>query len=391
MIAKPIESITEADLLQLIQAGTPESKYIEYKRTLPEGNDPGKVKFLRSVTALANTQGGDLIYGMEASDGIPQRLCALTMSSSDQVLQRLESLCADGVSPRLAGVQYRFVSLADGGEVLVIRIAKSWNAPHRVTAGGHAHFYGRNSAGAYQLDVGELRQAFTLSESVGERIRAFRADRLLALGSGDAPTPLAPGIRVVLHIVPLQSMTSELRIEIAPRVPQLIQALRRISPPGSNGHSQRFNLDGHLTYNGADSTISDAYAQLFRNGIIEAVRVWDEWNGEISLPSVAYERETVSALRAYTEALPELGVVTPAYIFLSLLCVGGRRIAVQNLGFRRRDSQADRDSIVLPEILIEDWAVDPAETLRPLFDMVWNAFGFPRSLNYDENGRWTGR
>jgi hypothetical protein len=52
VIAKPIESIAEADLQQLIEAGTPESKRIEYKRALPAASDQGKVKFLKSVTAL---------------------------------------------------------------------------------------------------------------------------------------------------------------------------------------------------------------------------------------------------------------------------------------------------------------------------------------------------
>lgn len=391
MIAKPIDSVVEGDLQQLIEASTPESKRIEFKRALPEANDQGKVKFLKSVTALANTQGGDLIYGMEATDGVPQRLRPLEMASADTVLQRLESLCADGVSPRLKGVQYRFVSLADGGEVLLIRVAKSWNSPHRVTTGGHAHFYGRNAAGAYQLDVRELRQAFTLSGSVAERIRAFRADRLLKLGNGDAPVSLLPGARVVLHVVPLQSLTSELCVEITSRDQQQMQALQQVCPPGSSGCSQRFNLDGRLTYSGDDNETSRAYALLFRSGIIEAVQVWDEWNGEKILPGLAYERDIISALQAYLTALPELGVTTPAYIFLSLLGVNGHRFAVDNRRFMGRDRYADRDALVLPEILIEDWAADPAETMRPVFDMIWNAFGYERSFNYDENGRWSAR
>jgi hypothetical protein len=391
VISKHIESITEADLLQLIQAGTPESKRIEYKRALPDGNDSGKVKFLRSVTALANTQGGDLIYGMEAADGIPQRLCALTMSSTDQVLQRLESLCADGVSPRLVGIQYRFVPLADGGEVPVIRVAKSWNAPHRVTAGGHAQFYGRNAAGSYPLDVGELRQAFTLAESVAERIRGFRAARLMGLGSGETVVPLVAGARVVLHIMPLQSLTSDFRIDLGSSDPEQAQVLQQIAPPGARGWSQRLNLDGHLKYDREGDGKSNSYVQLFRSGVIEAVQVWPEWQGEKILPSLAYERDLIEAMSTYQSVLPQLGLATPAYVFLSLLDVSGHRFAVDNSRFMNRDHYADRDALVLPEILIESWTVDSAEAMRPLFDMVWNAFGYARSFNYDESGRWSGR
>jgi predicted HTH transcriptional regulator len=101
MIAKPIDFITEADPQSLINDSVPESKRIEYKRELPDASEQGKVKFLKSVTAFANTQGGDLIYGMEAEDGIPKQLQPLSMLSIDQVLQRLEQLCASGTDPRL--------------------------------------------------------------------------------------------------------------------------------------------------------------------------------------------------------------------------------------------------------------------------------------------------
>ena len=30
------------------------------------------------------------------------------------------------------------------------------------------------------------------------------------------------------------------------------------------------------------------------------------------------------------------------------------------------------------------------EVLRPAFDMVWNAFGFIGSRNYDAEGNWAG-
>lgn len=159
MIAKPIESITEADLQALIASRTPESRQLEYKQQLPDSGGGGSVKFLREVTAFANTQGGDLIYGIAEDNGIADALHVLQMPSQDLVRQRFESLCADGVEPRLTGlVQYHFISLTAGGDALVVRVAKSWNAPHRVTTGGHAHFYGRNASGSYQL---EGRQGFT--------------------------------------------------------------------------------------------------------------------------------------------------------------------------------------------------------------------------------------
>lgn len=52
---------------------------------------------------------------------------------------------------------------------------------------------------------------------------------------------------------------------------------------------------------------------------------------------------------------------------------------------------ADRDSLILPEVMIENWSDNPASSLRPIFDMVWNAFGYERSFNYDASGQWIDR
>jgi hypothetical protein len=52
----------------------------------------------------------------------------------------------------------------------------------------------------------------------------------------------------------------------------------------------------------------------------------------------------------------------------------------------------DRDSLVVPEILVESFDFDAAQIMKPAFDTVWNAAGFPRSMNYDEKtGKWVGK
>lgn len=349
MITKSLTTLNEADLRRLIDEKVPESKQVEYKRELPDGSDKGTVSFLRAVTAFANTQGGDLLYGIAAKEGIPIELAPLTMTSGDQVLQRFENLCRDGVEPRLTGVQYHFIPLDGGGSALVVRIPKSWSAPHRVSSGNHAQFYGRNSAGAYQLDVAELRQAFTLSDTVVERIRSFRANRLLALGSNEAPLQLKEGALVVLHIIPLQAMVSDFRIDITSNS----NALQKIYPLGASGWNHRINLDGRLSFRNISDGRSYGYAQLFRNGIVEAVNVEEPWNGKNLIPSQEYEGNLISALRSYFPALNELGIASPAYLFLSLLGVKDYTLAVGRNWYRNGGSCAERDNILLPEISVE--------------------------------------
>ena len=46
------------------------------------------------------------------------------------------------------------------------------------------------------------------------------------------------------------------------------------------------------------------------------------------------------------------------------------------------------DMLIVPEVVVETCDVEPVRVLRPAFDRVWNAFGFVRSFNYDEEGQW---
>ncbi|EDN71195.1 hypothetical protein BGP_3297 [Beggiatoa sp. PS] len=40
----------------------------------------------------------------------------------------------------------------------------------------------------------------------------------------------------------------------------------------------------------------------------------------------------------------------------------------------------------LPEIVIDSFEVNPEKLLKEPFKMIWNAFGFSHSLNYDDKG-----
>jgi len=44
--------------------------------------------------------------------------------------------------------------------------------------------------------------------------------------------------------------------------------------------------------------------------------------------------------------------------------------------------------VLIDDIVIESYEGYPPTDLKPIFDMVWNAAGFPRSTNFDEDGKW---
>ncbi|MEM7557457.1 MAG: hypothetical protein AAF378_25920 [Cyanobacteria bacterium P01_A01_bin.84] len=48
----------------------------------------------------------------------------------------------------------------------------------------------------------------------------------------------------------------------------------------------------------------------------------------------------------------------------------------------------DRNNLLMPEVMVENFNFEPSKVLKPIFDAVWNACGYPGSRNYDDSGNW---
>jgi hypothetical protein len=395
-LEKPLEEITEDDLKALT---IPEGKIIDYKSLLYSNSDDHKKKFLADVSSFANAAGGHLIFGITEENGLPTEVVGLGGINPDAEILRMENMLRDNIEPRIPGVSMWAVPLENTNVVIVIRIPHSWNQPHAVNYGSHWRFYSRNSAGKYPLDVGELRTAFALSETTTERIRSFRAERLGKIVAGEAPIAVGDNAKIVLHIIPFGAFDPSANFD-----PSSLEEEVRWSlwPIYGRPHKQRYNLDGLLSYSVA-APLHHSYVQLFRSGIIESVetsmlmRASRATNSEKDslpfIPSAAFEGEILRVLPMYLRVQKILGVTPPLFIMLSLIGVSG---FVMGTG-RRLDPfgdymhPIDRDTLILPEVIVEnvETGVDaPATVMRPIFDSVWNATGWPRSMSYNDKGEW---
>jgi hypothetical protein len=385
MIPKPLDAIQAEDLQALLTDQVAESKTLEYKREVPGGKDGDKIALLAGISSLANTQGGDFVIGVDAPKGVPIAVEGVVLGDPDAARARLEDILRSGIQPRLPRIDIGLILAGPGRYVVVIRVAsRSWIGPHRVTFSGHDRFYGRTSAGKYPLDVGELRTAFLLSETVAERIRGFRAGRLATIASGETPVPLDRGAKSVLHVLPVTAFTTDQRLAVA----EHLATLRDFQPLGGGGWDHRINLDGVVTFDRPDH--AETYTQVFRDGAVEAVLVYPPRDDRRLVPSGSYEEDIMRAVPSYVSRLAQAGAGFPMFIFLALLDVRGYWLGLHP-SIRGEGHQVDREAIVLPEVVIAGREFDRTAVLRPLLDMVWNAFGLPRSLNFDEKGQWRPR
>lgn len=386
MINKPLDKIALEDLEILVQNCVAEGKSMEFKLLLPGNSDKDKKEFLADVSSFANTLGGDLIFGIREEKGIARKIEGITVINVDEEIRKYDNLIRDGIEPRIQ-VTIKPVKVDGEKGVFIFRVNKSWIGPHRVIFQGHDKFYARNSGGKYPLDTGELRVSFSLSNTLTDRIRQFKNERIAAVIADDTPVLLNRGGKIILHLIPLEAFSPNVSFAI-----RLIQDLQsKLQPIYSSGWNHRQNLEGILIYAGNRRDQSRSYVQLYRNGIIEAVEGhllrYDRETKQI--PSIAYERELLKSLPKYLTFLKELGVNPPIFLFLTISGAKGFKMAVSHDRFEDDGSYPiDRDPLLLPESLIEAYDVDPKEMLRPIFDLIWNACGFERSFNFDENGEW---
>ncbi len=257
--------------------------------------------------------------------------------------------------------------------------------PHVVKYGGTFKFYSRNSAGKYPLDVAELRALFALSETTAERIRKFRTERLSKILADETPVPLIKNPRIVLHIVPVGAFNPAVHFDLS----AIADDVSETKPIGAGSWDHRYNFDGLLTYaRGQGEAYS--YLQIFHHGAIEALQAsYLEPTGEERIiRSAALETAMAKYLSRYVRTQQKLGVEPPLFVMLALLGVEGYRIGGSDRHWESDGHAIDRNDLIIPEVMVDDFNCDPHRILRPIFDSMWNAAGWPRDMNYDESGNW---
>ncbi|MCU6499308.1 hypothetical protein LPN04_16040 [Rugamonas sp. A1-17] len=324
---------------------------------------------LRAVTSMANSGGGDVIYGMSAVEGVPVEVRGLSLGESEDEAQlRLENCVRDGVQPRLQDIGFRWVPVVNGRAALVIRVKNSWSAPHRVIVENHNHFYGRNSVGAYQMDVGELRAAFLISDSIGQQARQFITDRLMRVEAKSTPVPLVNGGKMVLHFIPVSAFSTHSGIRLS-ATKELASNLTMISGPG---HCLNVNLEGAVQFE-SRSEPSNQYAQIFRNGCLEVACALQGPDGSVRIYGEWTVKNVIQAVQRNLRFLSGLEVGMPIVIALSFVSISGYALDAER---RVADLASHQHALILPDVLVEGADADVKALMKPLFDILWNAFGF---------------
>ena len=382
LFEKPLDVIGEDDLVGLVEGEVREGYQIEYKQAVAFKDKQDKSDFLASVTSFANTVGGDLLIGVSARSGIPTGVPGWEGIDVDGEKLRIEHLLRDQVEPRVA-CRVHEVHLANGNSVLVLRVPWSWAQPHMVRMDQTNRFYYRHSAGKDVMNVQQLRAAFALTARLEEQIAGFRRERISAIKAGaDGHLTPPPGPTMLVHMVPLESFRSGFALDLEEAM-QLAQG--GLLPLGTGSNLHAYELEG--VYCVDDLPVCNAYTRVFRNAIIESAnrQLLAPFQGRKLVSCGALPRVVLQHVRSVVAYYQALGVSPPLAVMVSILGVREYEFATSTeMGVGFYVHAVGRDDLLLPEVLVQDFAVPAVDVCRPIFDALFNAAGFAKWPEYDK-------
>ncbi len=391
LLDRPLTAITEADLQRLIDTGACETTVIDFKRETYGESERARKDFLKDISSLANTSGGDVVIGMDENGGIPTQIVPLT-GDADQEVVRLDNMARSGLEPRLPNFAVRPVPVG-GGYVLIARARRSLVGPHRVIFNNDAQFWGRASAGIFPLNVEQLRRMFVEGPNLTQRVRSFFQERLVKIGLDQAPLQFGPGARKVVHVAALPAFADDRFADIV----SVMANGHHVPLPlfGAGPNQGAVNLDGFLNFHRGGLRHRDSYAQFFRCGVIEGVAgVRVDEPGMSMLGGPALVNEMIAAVRQYAQVLDHYGAGEPLFAQVAIVDANDLHLhyGYVNSGGReaaQRVSVQGIENIVAPAVQFAP-ADDAATVLRPAFNVLWNAFGLARCDMYSDRGDFAG-
>lgn len=372
MLEYPIDNIDEAILQALVENHVTERRDLEFKRELPGRNDEQIKEFLADVTSLANANGGDLIYGIADENGIAAALPGVEVDDQDAEIMRLESSLQANIEPRLTGVRTQWVPLGNGRGAVIMRVPGSLVAPHRTAYKNSHRFYARNSRGKYEMDVHELRLAFTESEQLPKRFQQLHADAIDAAQGSDMPFAIEAGPAAVVSVSPLGLFREARNIPIT-RDDALV-------PHRIMGYSAIDMIEGVLQHAPVDPETGavGSFAVTHRTGrtdsafVIGGIRTGNDGNELRVVWPTIFEQGLRDMAMSTQSRLARFGVEGPWVVLVSVFGVKGFRMV---LGDGYPTQVAFRDRVLVGQQVVE--RIDP-QSLTPIAEAFWLLFGLHR-------------
>lgn len=376
---------TPQGLSELVANRVEENQFLEFKATLPARTDKAKYEFLKDVTAFANAEGGQIVFGIEEESGAASAVTNLGVQDKDGESRRLLQLLDSQIEPRLRGIGLNWVGDQDF-EVLILDIPKSYNGPHRFLFNGHAKFVLRNHAHVIEMTYDQISDAMVGRDRADQLLESQWREWLGHLDSDLAFRPVSqlPALSVGLMPVVAAQKRQVVDLEaIQPRATSLMDG------PRWGGCSTRFNYEGVAVYPGNRDERLEHLVQISRFGsLLSFDVVGRDYEAENVIPSIGLSQliaDTVKRLMSFAKLL---GVASDWVLKAGIFNIGDHKFVWRDGWAFPESARFPRNDLEFPNLLIPDISSqEPNDSIvRPWLDILWQAHGRSRCALYDEDG-----
>jgi hypothetical protein len=259
-LKKALADLTSEDLTAVLVERWPEDEQLEFKQALPANSDEGdrwvthgdrigdraKNGVFSEVVAFANSYGGDLVLGIQETDGNPR--CAekrTPIPRCNDLAEQLAMAARDLIEPQIPRLEFRGIPINETGEgYVVIRVHKSQLAPHRLRS--NKECYRRRGGSSEPMTMREIQDlTFSVArglEGVDRRLTELKKDFDTWLAENDGQGWKSFAVRV--SALPI---TSDLYIERVHEVKEIAPSRKVFFAKLGEQDTRRFDLNPLLT------------------------------------------------------------------------------------------------------------------------------------------------
>ena len=390
----PIDELVSEHVHALIATSRSEGRRIDFKEAFKRaenGKSRDSHEIAKDVAAFANSSGGDIVYGVTEIDGIATGINSATSAEEAEDLHSfVQTAVRDGVSPYI-DIRCKFIPMEGNSGVYVIRVPKSFQAPHAVRKRGEKEalwFFRRGEDCAVPMEESDVRYAYTTTVDINRQIEVFRRSRIAQNNDTIAGPFFSKSVRVHAFFIPLDSFSKGDHLGYN----QLLMGAARLSL--ESGHSGPIPCpEGAFLHGGTENGIWHAW-YLHRNGAVEWTDAGTNYTHNFTqgqefkkIVYPLYERRLCDRLQDVVSCIELLNIVGPLAFCLSLSSARGAQLSIPNNPFLH-SSPCPIEDMHAQTLIVRSASDLNSENIRPAFDHVMNAFGIQKSMNYDNSGKY---
>ena len=178
LFGKPVFELVYDDIEGLTSSGEHENVWLDYKKSI-SGSEHDKAELAKDISALANSQGGYLIIGVEERNGSPVHPpCGTEPMLGRQKVEDWIAQTANANIAQRAQMDVRTITIPDSSNcIVVIYVPISIRMPHMVTCRQDNRYYRRifkrHQFESLPAEEYEVREMFEKGSQMVNRVFAF--------------------------------------------------------------------------------------------------------------------------------------------------------------------------------------------------------------------------